>query len=127
MRQGFPLLPLLFLIVAEGLSRALLVAKRLGKLKGIRMVNSIFLTHLLFVDDILLFCDDFRRDALKFKVVLDLYCIATGMMVYIAKSTISFAGIHDEDVNVFLELFPYQRVELQDGLKYLRFFIKRND
>ena len=51
--QGFPLSPLLFLLVAEGLSRALLDAKRRGHLEGLRVVPNLNITHLLFVDDIL--------------------------------------------------------------------------
>lgn len=49
--------PLLFLIIAEGSSRLILEAKRTSSLGGIKMGRSFFLTHLLFVDDILIFCD----------------------------------------------------------------------
>jgi hypothetical protein len=37
LRQGFPLSPLIFLLVVEGLSLALLEAKFYGDFKGIRL------------------------------------------------------------------------------------------
>jgi hypothetical protein len=52
LRQGCPLSPLLFLIIVEGLSRALIAAKRTSNLKDIIIGKMVNLTHLLFVDDI---------------------------------------------------------------------------
>ena len=54
-RQGYPLSPLLFILVIEGLSLLIAEAIRAGKLKGIKISSQLFLTHLLFVDDVLLF------------------------------------------------------------------------
>eukprot|EP01018_Ginkgo_biloba_P002192 Gb_33330 [translate_table: standard] len=96
LRQGCPLSPLLFLLVAEGLSRALGEAKRSGQLKGIKIGGSTYLTHLLFVDDILLFCEGTRRDVMKLKEVLNRYCTVTGM------------------------------IDLNAGFKYLGFVLKPN-
>ena len=55
LRQGCPLSPLLFLVVAEGLSRFILAAKADGSFKGIPISEVLFITHLLFVDDVLIF------------------------------------------------------------------------
>ena len=52
LRQGCPLAPLLFLIMVEGLRRALLFSKDHGTYHGLSFGNDIFLTHVLFVDDI---------------------------------------------------------------------------
>ena len=49
LRQGCPLAPLIFLVVAEGLIRALLSAKNHGFFKGISFGNEISLTHVLFL------------------------------------------------------------------------------
>ena len=57
LRQGCPLAPLLFLLVVEGLSRAIIHAKDLGGLKCILIGGNVSLTHLLFVDDNILFTD----------------------------------------------------------------------
>ena len=51
-RQGCPLSPLLFLLVIEGLSRLIQKAKVDGRIKGIQISRDLFLTHLMFVDDI---------------------------------------------------------------------------
>ena len=56
-RQGCPLAPLLFLIVAEVLGRALLAAKTNGIFRGITFGNNVSLTHVLFVDDIVMITD----------------------------------------------------------------------
>ena len=57
LRQGCPLAPLLFLVVVEGLGRALLSAKDCGAYRGISFGNNISLTHVLFVDDIVMITD----------------------------------------------------------------------
>ena len=53
--QGFALSPLLFLLVIEGLSRLISVTKDEGKIKGIKLSSLIFITRLLFVNDVVLF------------------------------------------------------------------------
>ena len=55
LRQGCPLSPLIFLLATEGISLMIHEAKRQGELKGIEVVVNLWVTHLLFVDDILLF------------------------------------------------------------------------
>jgi hypothetical protein len=99
LRQGCPLSPLLFLIVAEGLSRTL---------KGIKLGRSLYLIHLLFVDDIILFCDGSGRNVLKLKEILDLYCTASRMKVNLNKSSISFFEVNEDEVRYFIQLFPFQ-------------------
>ena len=48
LRQGCPLAPLLFLIVVEGLSRALLYVKECGIYHGLSFGNEVTLSHVLF-------------------------------------------------------------------------------
>jgi hypothetical protein len=89
LKQGCPLSPLLFLLVAKPLSRALLEAKTFGDFKGIRVCRSLYISHLLLVDDILLLCDGSWRDALKLRNILDLYYMATRMMVMLISFKLS--------------------------------------
>jgi len=55
LRQGCPLSPLLFLLIVEGLSRILLKLIEDGKIEGVLVATGIRHTHLLFVDDVILF------------------------------------------------------------------------
>ena len=57
LRQGCPLAPLLFLIVVEGFCRALLAAKESRDYHGISFGNDVTITHVLFVDDIVMISD----------------------------------------------------------------------
>ena len=53
-RQGCPLSPYLFLLIIEGLNLLLDEAKSTKKIKGIKIIGYLFLTHILFVDDVLI-------------------------------------------------------------------------
>jgi hypothetical protein len=78
LRQGCYLSPLLFLIIAEGLSRAILEAKRVRAITGVNMGRALSLSHLLFVDDALLFSNVTIWEANKLQEILDLYSTTTG-------------------------------------------------
>jgi hypothetical protein len=55
LRKGFPLSPLFFLIIFEGLSRILMKLVEDGKLERVLVANGFRLTHLIFVVDVILF------------------------------------------------------------------------
>jgi hypothetical protein len=50
-----PSIPFLFLIVAEGLSKLIQEARSQGLLKGMKITEFEFISHFLFVDDVMLF------------------------------------------------------------------------
>jgi hypothetical protein len=79
LRQGFPLSPLLFLLIVEGLSRAIQEQVRDKKIEGIPVARGIRITHLMFVDDVILFGSGSISEWEVFKEVLELFCKATGM------------------------------------------------
>jgi len=124
LRQGCPLSPLLFLLVAEGLSRAIDDARRNGTFSGIRIASNFQITHLLFVDDVLIFCSGSRRDAETLKDILNLFSKATGMEFNIRKSTISSNLLNDREINRLKDFFPFESKPIEDGLKYLGFYLK---
>ena len=65
MRQGDPLSPFLFLLIMKVLSRILKKTEENNLIRGFHVgaVNSVGvrISHLLFADDIILFCDASRE------------------------------------------------------------------
>ena len=84
-RQSCPLSPLLFLLVIEGFSRLIGVAKKYGILQHIRLTYTLALTHLLFVADVILFRYGSLEEWDAYKYILDLFCAALGMCISIEK------------------------------------------
>ena len=126
LRQGCPLSPLLFLLVVEGLSHFLKQACEEGDFKGIEISKTLTVTHLLFVDDILIFSDGSRRSMGALNRGLDLFRVPTGMVINEDKSTISWANLPEESIQLLRELFRFPNRNLDEGVKYLVFHLKPN-
>jgi hypothetical protein len=78
-RQGDPISPYLFLLATEGLSCLLKSRNQSPSLSGIKVASlASTVSHLLFVDDSLLFFRANRESALEVNDVLRLYCNASG-------------------------------------------------
>lgn len=127
LRQGFPLSPLLFLMVAEGLSRALEDAKNKGLIHGVQISPNLQITHLLFVDDVLMYGSSSEREAGRLREILSLFSKATGMEVNENKATLSTNLLGDQERHAYSRAFPYSHHLLEDGLKYLGLNLKPND
>eukprot|EP00253_Pinus_taeda_P035638 PITA_35638 len=95
LRQGYPLSLLLFLLAMERLSRMIKDEHRRGRLQGIKITDDCRLTHLLFVDDVLIFLNG---------------SIATAY----TQHQIQFA----------LHCFRFTQLGLVEGLKYLGYKLK---
>ena len=95
LRQGCPLAPLLFLIVVEGLSRALLSAKECGDLHGIYFDNDISISHVLFIDDIVMVSDGSKKSLSTLYEVLHIFCKASRMLINDDKSSILRSGLDE--------------------------------
>eukprot|EP00253_Pinus_taeda_P027180 PITA_27180 len=124
LRQGCPLSPLLFLLVMEGLSRLMESAKRSGEIGGLRISDLCSITHLLFVDDVLILLNGSVRDSRAFAKILHLFSSATGMKPNQIKSSITCARTTVQETQIGLQSFPYEVHPLDRGLKYLGFNLK---
>ena len=92
LRQGDPLSPYLFLIVAEGFSCLIQRAEELGELKGIRVCRGApMVSHLLFADDSLILMNADKKNADCLRNLLDRYCQSSGQMLSVNKSSIFFS------------------------------------
>ena len=107
-RQGCPLSPLLFILVIEGLSLLIEDANRNGKIKGIKISSQLFLTHLLFVDDVILFGLGSFEEWMAFKVILDTFCEASGMCININKSCFLHNDLDEALLRRIFGLLPYR-------------------
>uniref|UniRef100_A0A803Q8E0 Reverse transcriptase domain-containing protein n=1 Tax=Cannabis sativa TaxID=3483 RepID=A0A803Q8E0_CANSA len=92
LRQGDPLSPYLFLICSEGLSRLLQYEESVQQLKGLRLTrHAPSVSHLLFADDSLLFCEASNSTAVALRRVLETYHSASGQLLNTSKSVMSFS------------------------------------
>jgi hypothetical protein len=125
--QGCPLSPFLFLLIVEGLSMLIKDARRRGILKGIKKIESVVVTHLLFVLDIIIFYQGTTMELRSIKEILDIYCQAIGMEVNMVKSSKLFNELEDEIKTQIKYLFPINYSDLDQGIKYLGFKLEPND
>lgn len=124
LRQGCPLSPLLFLLAAEGLSRLISQAKRSGLVKGLEVAVNCFITHLLFVDDILLFTNGNLNELIELKIILDLFLKATGLQINSRKSQLILEGFNRQEESLILSYLPFEINKMDRPFKYLGFWLK---
>jgi len=63
----------------EGFSHLISEERRLGRLQGIKITNNFILTHLLFVDDVLIFLNGGVGDLTYLHSVMLLFSTTIGM------------------------------------------------
>ncbi|CAL1410909.1 unnamed protein product [Linum trigynum] len=119
LRQGDPISPYLFLLVAEGLSGLISVAEREKKITGIRVKRGApSISHLLFADDSILFTRATKQESEQLKRILNLYELESGQQVNLVKSELSFSpNIEANTRNELAGILGMKGVEFHE--KYL--------
>jgi hypothetical protein len=91
-RQGDPLSPYLFLLVAEGLSSLLTRAVENGSISGVpTSASGLKLSHLFFADDSLLFCQTNFQECCNLMQVMTVYEQASEQKLNTGKTSIFFS------------------------------------
>ena len=75
------------------------------------------ITHLLFVDDVLLFGIATVSEWKAYKDALDLFCSATGMAVSIEKSYFLYQDVDEGIRSQIARLLPYSMAPIHIGFK----------
>ena len=97
-KQGDPLSLCLFLLCSEGLNRLLVQAARNSSIRGYSLCkNGPQITHLFFVDDILLFCRARTEELQVIQKILSVYEKALGQQVNRGKTTLFFSKVVTEE------------------------------
>jgi len=98
-RQGDPLSPYLFIILANVLSNMVHKAVTDGSLKGIKLNSQCpTLSHLLFADDAIFFLDGTIRETQNLANILNCYCFASGQLINLNKSGLFFGASCPQDL-----------------------------
>lgn len=104
-RQGDPLSPFLFLIVAEGLSCLMRKAEAVQILEGVEIgKDNVRMSHLQFADDTVLLGKALMKNAKAMKGILRLSKIASKLKVNFHKSSLHGINIPFPHVEVFASL-----------------------
>lgn len=96
LRQGDPMSPLLFVLVMECLSRTLKYMSVLPDFKFHPMCNQLQLTHLIFADDLIIFCKGAPAPISRVMEALSQFSKVTGLVANMDKSNIFLVGVDDQ-------------------------------
>lgn len=122
LKQGDPLAPFLFLIIAEGLTGLVTKAVDVNLFKGYVINNSISFPILQFADDTILMCEGNRYNLWCLKSILRTFELASGLRVNFSKSNIFGINVSNDFLAVascFLHCcighFPFKFIGIPIG------------
>jgi hypothetical protein len=84
------------------------------------------LSHLLFIDDVILFSERTMRECQDLKEILELFCAAIGMHINLANFNMLVSEIWEDSLDQLDVILPYAWKIINDGIKYLGFELKPN-
>jgi len=118
LRQGDPLAPFLFLIVAEGLTGLVRQAVKANLLSGLRIGRKeVELSILQFADDTLFFCKDSFSNVVTLKAILRGFELASGLKINFHKSKIADINVHRNNILCYMKTLNC--AEMTVPFKYL--------
>lgn len=105
LRQGCPLSPLFFLLVVKGLGRLLIKARSERKFSGFKVAKGLSISHLLFVDDVLILGIDSLVEWAEFTKLLSTFCQASGMEINCEKLCFLHNNCEEDKLTAIGKLF----------------------
>jgi hypothetical protein len=112
-------------LVAKGPTKALDAAAKAGTFQGISVSSRLKITHLLFVDDILIFCNGKVGDVETLADILATFRLATYMIINEQKFTIFTSELDEKENEVYQTLpFHYARYLTRNKIQGLSTKIK---
>ncbi|GMI78979.1 hypothetical protein HRI_001567200 [Hibiscus trionum] len=114
LRQGCPLSPLLFNIVAEGLSSFLKKATSRGFFNGVSIGDSdVKISHLQFADDLVVFCENSEMKIRNVIRILRGFGIASGLRMNLLKTKQIGINVEQEVLENWAVSIPCKVEKLQ--------------
>jgi len=108
LRQGDPLAPFLFLVVAEGLAGLVREAVKANLLTGLKVGRKeIVMSLLQFADDTLFFCEDSFTNVVTLKAILRGFELASGLKINFHKSKLAGLNVLDKDIDCYTKTLNY--------------------
>ena len=96
-----------------------------GHIIGFQYSPSLSLTHMLFVDDVILFGIGIVNEWGAYKDAMDLFCSATGMAVNNEKSSFLYQNVDEETrLHIATLLSSHTMAPITYGFKYLGFSLE---
>nr|XP_026429227.1 uncharacterized protein LOC113325233 [Papaver somniferum] len=117
LRQGDPLSPTLFVLAEEVLSRNLIQMVKEGKIQAMVQRHGVKPSHLLFADDIFVFCNGHKKSLDKLMELLMSYQSASGQVINKQKSKFFVGGTTDSKRKKITDQMQMELSEFPD--KYL--------
>ncbi|KAL5548851.1 hypothetical protein UlMin_004082 [Ulmus minor] len=101
LRQGDPLSPFLFILVADILGRMMDKAVRIGEVKGFKVGREEeVVSHLQFVDDTLFLLEPDKSNIEKVNTILKFFSMCSGLKINMNKSSLAGISLTEEEVGV---------------------------
>lgn len=124
LRQGCPLSALLFILTMNSLSLHINIAVSENRCRPLKICRNNFISHNLFVDDVLIFAMMCRITWSYLHVILKIFQDATGLHINKSKSTLYHNDVNMEIAKWVSSLFGIDMKSIKKGSKYLGFHLK---
>lgn len=119
-KQGCPLSPFLYIIMADSLSCKLIAERLNGNIPGLKSSHGTeALNHALFIDDSLLLGGASIRIAKAIDTVLRSYCRASGALINESKGEVFSWDIDQRELTGITTLLGFKGQAIWDRFKYL--------